>query len=121
MTRDYLLRLSWPSRHLSPNARVHWAARAKAVKAYREEARYVAQSAGCRVLGCDGLDLAITFYPPRRGRHDLDNLLARMKAAIDGIADASGVDDSRYTYSLSMDGPVKGGAVLVHVKPSPRP
>ena len=34
------INLPWPPRELSPNARVHWAKKAKAAKAYKKEQAY---------------------------------------------------------------------------------
>lgn len=115
--KQYLIRLDWPPSALSPNARLHWAAKAKVAKKYRRDACYISQAMGCRALGCDWLDLEITFCPPNNARRDTDNMLAAIKSGLDGISDATGVDDSRWTYSLARGEPVKGGAVLVHVKP----
>lgn len=60
------------------------------------------------------LHLSLTFYPPTRRSYDLDNLLARCKAGLDGLADVVGVDDSRWTLEISKNSePTKDG--LVHV------
>lgn len=37
---------------------------------------------------------SITFYCPDRRRRDIDNLLASLKPSLDGIANATGIDDS---------------------------
>lgn len=42
--------LPWPSKDLSPNARVHWARKARAVKSSREQAYYLAKAAGWPAL-----------------------------------------------------------------------
>lgn len=110
------LTLPWPDRRLSPNARVHWSRRAKAVKLARQEALALAFEAGARRLRITGQPrIAMTFCPPDR-RRDMDNLIASMKAANDGIADALNVDDSRFISTYSMGQPVKGGAVVVTVR-----
>lgn len=117
MAREYLIRLPWPPAVLSPNARVHYMRRASAAKKYRGDARLIAQSQGCRALDCEALTAEITFCPPDNRRRDTDNLLAQVKSGLDGIADATGVDDSRWHYGIRRDEPVKGGAVLVHIFP----
>lgn len=117
MTQQYLIRLPWPPSSLSPNARGHWSIKAKAAKKYRGEARLIAQGAGCRALSCDALTVEITFHPPDKRHRDTDNMLASIKSGLDGIADATGVDDSKWHYGIRRDDPVKGGAVLVHVLP----
>lgn len=97
--------LPWPPRELHPNARVHWSKRAKAAKsarryAYAETIQLVrkhgdpvpdrlAQPAG-------RLHVWIDAYPPDRRRRDTDGVLSSLKSALDGIADALGVDDQRF-------------------------
>lgn len=117
MPKQYLIRLPWPPRDLSPNARGHWSKKARAAKKYRADTRLLSQAMGCRALGCDALTVEITFAPPDRRPRDQDNMLASIKAGLDGIADATGVDDSTWHIGHRVADPVKGGAVLVHVLP----
>ena len=118
MTVEHIIRLPWPPADLSPNSRAHHMARARAVKKYRTDAGLMALAKGCRDLGCERLTVEITFYPPDNRRRDTDNMLASIKAGLDGIADATGVDDSQWHYGLARGEPVKGGCVLIHVIPS---
>jgi Holliday junction resolvase RusA-like endonuclease len=106
--------LPWPSKDLSPNARLHWAKKAKAVRQARSEAEIIAKGY-CRPL--EGRILfVLEFFPPDRRRYDDDGLLARMKSARDGIADALGVDDRRFVTQFSVsDTVVKGGKVSVTI------
>ena len=105
-----IVRLPWPPKELSPNARVHWAKKAKAAQSYRQYA--------CVLTLCEkGLHieancLHLTFRPPDRRRRDLDNMLASIKAGIDGIADALGVDDQHFSLRLERGEPTKGGEVV---------
>jgi crossover junction endodeoxyribonuclease RusA len=46
------------------------------------------------------IHLDIEFMPPNKRAHDLDNCLAAMKAGLDGIADAWGVNDQRFTLTI---------------------
>lgn len=117
MSREYIILLPWPPRVLSPNARAHWSAKAKAARKCRADAGILAQAMGCRNLDVSRLTVEITFCPPDRRRRDTDNMLASIKAHIDGIADATGVDDSDWNIGIARGEPVKGGAVLVHVTP----
>ena len=110
--------LPWPSRDLHPNARVHWAKRAKAAKAAKAGAHMLALEAGWhRMQLPDGrLHLWIDFYPPDRRRRDDDGLLASMKAARDGIADALGIDDARFVSHPYLKTEVRnGGEVRVRI------
>lgn len=111
----YTLHLPWPPKELSPNSRVHWGRKAKAAAKYRRDCTIVAQGAGCRALACDSLSVAMTFQPPDMRRRDTDNMLASIKSGLDGIADATHVDDSRWTYRMERGEPVKNGCVVVTV------
>lgn len=82
--------LPWPPKELSPNARMHWAALAKAKKAFRERCTWAAREQGVRPIKADKLHLSLLFYPPSRRAYDLDNALARMKSGLDGLADVLG-------------------------------
>lgn len=106
--------LPWPSKDLSPNARCHWAVKARAVKKARHEAMWLAQA----FEAPDGdLNVSLTFAPPDRRRYDDDNLIARMKAGMDGIADALGVDDSKFRLGKPLRAePIKGGNVRVEIE-----
>lgn len=41
--------------------------------------------------------LSIKFYRPTRRSYDRDNLLARMKAGLDGMCDAMKINDKRFS------------------------
>lgn len=106
--------LPWPSRELSPNSRVHWSKKAKAAKYSRLYAFVRAKESKWVVPATGKITLTIEFVKPSRRRMDLDNMLAGMKPALDGIAQALGVDDSRFRYLLDVaDEPIKGGVVRV--------
>jgi len=94
MTGRMTVTLRLPPRELSPNARVGWAARAAAVKWYRESARLIALVALSRKKPLwTKARVRCRFYFADRRRRDRDNLLASMKAAFDGLADAGVVAD----------------------------
>lgn len=59
--------------------------------------------------------LKYSFCPPDNRRRDRDNLIASMKAATDGIADALGIDDSKFDCSYALGEPIKGGCVHVTI------
>lgn len=117
MTHIALLRLSWPPKPLWQNARTHWSARAKAVRAYRQEACAVALQQSIKRLNTTTPRLVFTFHPPDKRRRDLQNMPSTQKAAIDGIADAMGCDDHgfRCVWPETFSKPVKGGCVLIEV------
>lgn len=110
--------LPWPDKVLSSNARVHWAVKARATKAAREYAWAVTLNAtGAIKKSWPGARLALTFNPPDKRRRDEQNCIISAKALIDGIADALGIDDSKFRISYAMGEPVKGGAVRVEIRP----
>lgn len=102
--QEIRLTLPLPAKPLHPNARVHWRPKADAVRAARAFARVRALEA---IRGDDSTrplpqpprwrtaNAQVTFYAPDRRRRDRDGVLASLKAAFDGIADAGViVDDS---------------------------
>lgn len=110
------IKLPWPHRNLSPNARTHWAALALAKKRARHTAFWLTQEAmNGEWTTPESLHLSITFNPPDGRARDLDNMLASIKAHCDGISDALGVDDSKWSLSITRGEPVKGGQVVVEV------
>lgn len=101
--------LPWPPKQLSPNARIHWATRARHAKAYKSACYAITRQAGLPPPYQIGkIALRLDFCPPNRVRRDLDNLLASMKAGIDGVAWALGVDDSRFTFAIALSNEVGG-------------
>lgn len=109
--------LPWPPKDLSPNARVHWTKRSKAAKVYRTECGWHVRAAGPKPkLAPSGpITLDIEFVEPdKRYRRDLDNMLASIKAGIDGIADALGVNDRRFVFRIRSSDLI-GGMVKVRI------
>ena len=108
--------LPWPPRELSPNARGHWSKKAKAAKSYRHACRIITFASGIKAP--DGrVLLVLEFVPPDRRERDDDNLVACFKAGRDGIADALGINDNRFTTQFSLRAePVKDGAVIVEIR-----
>jgi crossover junction endodeoxyribonuclease RusA len=111
------LYLPWPDKRLSPNSRQHWAALAKAKKKAKADAYHLALEAGLGKIEADTVLVRYSFFPPSRRAYDLDNLIASMKAAADGIAMAIEVDDSKWNIAISPHGPVeKHGMVKVDIE-----
>lgn len=109
------LKLSWPPKELSPNARNHWAKTAKFKKQLREKWAWEAAAQGAYPSNAQSLHVTLTFYPLTRRRVDLDNLLSRAKAGIDGLADVLRVDDSKWTLSIQK-AETTGGYVEVKIE-----
>ena len=111
------LTLPWPPTGLSPNARTHWAKLARLKKQYREACAWTAASQGAYPMNAERLRLTLEFVPPTRRAYDLDNALARMKAGLDGLADALRVDDSRWELRIRKGPPGEiGGFVRVFLE-----
>jgi len=104
--QSVIIDLPLPRSALSPNSRVNWRTRAKAVARYRDAAYLVTRQAqgGARRRWRRAVARA-TFYWPDRIRRDGDNAEASLKPAFDGMVDAGLiVDDS--TAVLTRDRPV---------------
>jgi len=90
--------LPFPPRGLSPNSRLGWRAKAQVVRLYREDVGWTAAvkwtDARPRGFGVARkpleapVEATVTFVVPDRRRRDLDNLLAMLKPAWDGLVDA---------------------------------
>jgi crossover junction endodeoxyribonuclease RusA len=92
--------LTLPTKELSPNWRGHWAQKSRAVREYRSQAYAagIAASKHNKPMWKTAIAQA-TFFHLTRHRRDGDNLLASLKAAFDGIADAGIVaNDSGITH-----------------------
>jgi len=114
------IRLPYPPAKLSPNARLHWAAKAKVVKQYRRDCGILTKvsDAPYRVVSrwnSPRLPIKITFHPPDKRRRDRDNMIASFKAGADGVADAIGVDDADWEPTYAVGDVIKGGAVIVEI------
>src|SRR5690606_12503369 len=107
--------LPWPPKVLSPNARAHWAARSLAAKKYRRACKLLTLKHGVRAPEGRVL-LSLVFCPPNACRRDDDNCVAAFKSGRDGLADALGIDDSRFVTRFEMGQRVKGGAVVVSIQ-----
>lgn len=120
--RSYELELPWPDRRLSPNAREHWSTTSKYKRAYRGRCKTLGQSVGIQALAGseNAISVHLTFFPPDKRARDWDNMLASMKSGLDGLADAMGVDDSRWKLGFEVSESVKGGVVLVQVSEKAR-
>ncbi len=96
--------LPLPPKVLSPNARCHWGVKSRAVKAYRWAARLIAMSQWDSTRDPLGeADIVCVFHFKDKRRRDRDNLLASMKSAFDGIADAGVVsDDSSFRHEVQI-------------------
>jgi crossover junction endodeoxyribonuclease RusA len=109
------LELPWPPAKLSPNGShgSHWAW-AAAGRKYHRDCSILLKTQSVPKLFVDGpVMIELIYCPPTKRLCDLDNLLARTKHGIDALAEALGVDDQIFEYTLRRGNPVKQGKVLV--------
>jgi hypothetical protein len=109
-----LIELPWPPASLSGHNKGHWHAKSGIVAKHREWAKLATQEAKPLVPEDGDIRLSLTFYPPDR-RGDRTNFAIRAKPLIDGIADALGVNDSRFLPSYHFAEPVKNPRVVVSI------
>lgn len=109
--------LPWPARELHPNARVHWTKKARATNKARHQAGWAATAAKVWRVRSEAIHASFTFHPPDNRRRDIDGMLSACKPAIDGISDALRVDDSNWSIAMRKAEPVKGGKVIVELRP----
>ena len=109
------IRLPWINSILSPNSTAHWAKKIKPKKAHRQLGYDLALEAGYPPEQ-DTYHLSIIFYPPDNQCRDLDNCLASIKAALDGIADAWHINDKQFRPITIDFGDVKApGKISIEV------
>lgn len=108
--------LPWPDKALSSNARVHWTKRHKANKAQRALAWGFTINALKGAALAPPIDMEVTFMPPDKRKRDRHNLPMLVKGAIDGVADALGIDDYFFNVTFSHAEPIKGGMVLIQIQ-----
>lgn len=115
--------LPFPDASLMPNRKngTHWSKTHEAKSSAWNVGYYLTHEAAKRHSGhwhpTNGqVPVTLTFCPPDKRRRDLDNLLAAMKAHLDGVAAALLMDDREFEPVTLKRGEVrKGGAVVLEV------
>lgn len=112
-----MIRCPWPPSELQPNKRTNRFVKARVVKSYRHACATLAREQNAHKANWpDGeIKIHLTFYPPTNHKRDDDNLESSFKAGRDGIAEAMGVDDNRFTVTREVAGVVSGGCVMVRI------
>lgn len=113
---DRVITLPWPPSSLSGHAKGHWRGKAGVTAQYRAIAFERTGMAELPTIPEEGdIRIHIRFVPPDR-RGDRVNFPNRLKPFFDGIADALGVNDSRFLPSYEFAEPEKGkGRVVVSI------
>jgi len=111
--------LDWPHPALAPNRNNgrHWAEMA-AIRAKAKQDAYwlTRKSSDVSLLDERQHPVTLTFVAPDKRRRDLDGCLSSMKPALDGVAQALGLDDSQFRpITLDYVHGDKPGSVIVTV------
>ena len=106
-----MIELPFPPVTLNPNVRAHWAAKARAFNTYKFQCFALLSQHRDELQGRAAF--SIEFRPPDGRRRDCDNLFAASKAMIDALAQVTGIDDSKFCFTIANGKPVSGGSVVV--------
>ena len=87
-----------PYTELNPNSRVHWAVKARAVRASREEIGWLTKAQWHDDKPMMKARISYEFYSKDKRHRDLDNLLAMCKPWQDGLIDIGVIfyDDAQH-------------------------
>lgn len=105
MTDEWVIRLPYTRPPLSLNDRMHWAPKGKITREIRD---YVREACWYRVPTLERAHIELHWVPRDRRRRDTDNPYPTLKAAIDGIRDATVIaddDSTRVTSAVVIDDP----------------
>lgn len=132
MSQKLVVILPWPDKRLSPNARVHW----RTAWQVKQKAKGDATKAAWAALGTNRpfpygkpvipvrYRVAIVATPKDNRRRDEDNLQASLKAALDGIAAAMGIDDHYFRIEgtrILPARPEKRAFIEITIQPEVKP
>lgn len=93
---SFVLTLPWPAPPLRQNDRLHWSARARAVRDIRHAVAMLARPASLRIY--TRCDIGLVWHVNTAHRRDSDGPAPTLKAAIDGLVDAGVLPDDRHEY-----------------------
>jgi hypothetical protein len=112
---DVLIELPFPPASLSGHAKGKWWNTSPVVAKHRE---WAAEATSACIPAFDqpegDIRVSVTFYPPNK-RGDRVNFPNRMKPYWDGIADALGVNDSRFLPAFHFAEPTRDARVVVRI------
>lgn len=115
-----IIELPWPPKELNPNFKRshHWTKYRPQTKQYRSDCANLCHAASGwrekrKELAEGRIHLIVDYYPPDKRRRDDDNMTSSFKAGRDGIADAIGQDDYKFSPINRFHDPVKGGKIVV--------
>lgn len=105
VTKAYTIVLPLPHKHLSPNGRAHWRAKAAQTAIYRAKAcgeTGFLFPVGVRPRWKRATLLIRAFYPVKRNRDD-DNLIGSLKSARDGLVDGGLMENDKGFTTLPVE------------------
>lgn len=108
--------LPWPPSKTSANgSQADYRGKARAAKGYKAACASECWAQKVRKIYASGdIPVTITYHPPTAGRIDWDNISNRAKQGFDAVAEAVGVDDSRWwPVILRRGGKTPKGAVVI--------
>ena len=109
-----IITMPWPHPILNPNDKSHWTKKRR-----QKSAQVVNWYFACKdeKLPRGSYKFSIELCPPDNRKRDVDNCIASLKSGLDGLSQASGVDDSKFKiqWPAEFSAPRKGGAVIVTV------
>ena len=95
--------LDWPPKKLSPNgSQGDYRGKAKVKAGYRRDCMILARAARLKLPDSKEIPINVEYFPPDRRRRDWDNCVAMSKGLFDGVADALGIDDSRFVPTIKL-------------------
>jgi crossover junction endodeoxyribonuclease RusA len=106
--------LPWPPASLSGHNKGHWHGKSTVTAKHRGWAKLATQAAAIPTPAPGDIRIHVRFVPPDR-RGDRTNFANRIKPYFDGIAEALGVNDSRFLPTYEFCEPAKPGSVIVRV------
>ena len=116
MSETLTITLPWPDPALSPNSRDRWG-KIKAVSIARNYAYLLACEQPEYIGAGVPLMVVMQFNPPDNKHRDLDNMIAMMKSAVDGICLAKGCNDHQIQEIRAVRlAVVQGGRVTIGVR-----
>lgn len=115
------IELNFPSSDLFPNRAKgrHWAATHEHKVRERHDAYILTKQAKNKakwVWNGKDLEIHLTFEMPDKRNRDIDNCLAASKSALDGVAEALGVNDKMFNpICIFRDQGEKPGKLIVEI------
>lgn len=106
-----MISLPFPPPVLGPNARPHWAQKARAFKRYKADCMIILSQHKKALAGRNVFE--VSFHPPAAHRYDMDGLISRFKAGQDALAEVTGVNDYNFVMTYRRGEARQGGAVVI--------